>query len=89
MHRLVEVGAVRFRLDDRERATFQQLIDPQIPIPPDVQQGHAITDAMVRGQPSSEHVLPQFIEFLGNSNTILLAQNAPFDLGFLLMALER
>jgi len=52
-------------------------------------QVHGITDAMVRGKPTVEHVLPQFIEFLDEANTILLAHNAPFDLGFLAMALIR
>jgi DNA polymerase-3 subunit epsilon len=89
MHRLVEIGAVRFRLDGRELASFQQLIDPQIPIPPDVQQVHGITDTMVRGKPTAEQIMPHFIEFLGESDTILLAHNAPFDLGFLAMALIR
>jgi DNA polymerase III epsilon subunit-like protein len=52
-------------------------------------QVHGITDTMVRGQPTIEHVLPQFIEFLGEPDTFLLAHNAPFDLGFLAMALTR
>jgi DNA polymerase III epsilon subunit family exonuclease len=89
VHRLVEIGAVRFRLDGWELATFQQLIDPEIPIPPNVQQVHGITDAMVRGHLTIGHVLPRFIEFLGTPDTILLAHNAPFDLGFLAMALTR
>jgi DNA polymerase III epsilon subunit family exonuclease len=89
VHRLVEIGAIRFRLDGWELATFQQLIDPEIPIPPEVQQVHGITDAMVRRKPTIEHVLPQFIEFLGESDTILLAHHAPFDLSFLAMALTR
>jgi DNA polymerase III epsilon subunit family exonuclease len=89
MHRLVEIGAVRFRLDGRELATFEQLIDPEIPIPKDVQHVHGITDRMVRGQPTVEQVIPQFIEFLGAPDTILLAHNAPFDLGFLAMTLTR
>ena len=89
VHRLVEVGAIRFRLDGRELATFQQLIDPQIPIPPDVQQVHGITNAMVRGQPTEEQVIPHFIDFLGVPDTILLAHNVLFDLGFLAMALIR
>jgi DNA polymerase-3 subunit epsilon len=89
MHRLVEIGDARFRLDGHELATFQTLIDPQHPIPPEVQRVHGITDAMVRGQPTIDHVLPQFIEFLGESDTILLAHNAPFDLSFLAMALIR
>ena len=52
-------------------------------------QVHGITDRMVCGKPTIEHVLPQFVEFLGNSDTILLAHNAPFDLGFLAMAHTR
>jgi hypothetical protein len=48
-----------------------------------------ITDRMVRGQPTLEQVIPQFIEFLGHRDTILLAHNAPFDLGFLAMSLIR
>jgi DNA polymerase III epsilon subunit-like protein len=48
---------------------------------------HGITDHIVRGQPTIDHVLPPFIEFLGLPDTILLAYNAPFDLGFLAMAL--
>jgi len=89
MHRLVEVGAVRFRLDGQELATFQTLINPEIPIPKDVQHVHGITARMTRGKPTIEHVLPQFIEFLAHHDTILLGHNAPFDLGFLAMALTR
>jgi DNA polymerase-3 subunit epsilon len=89
MHRRVEVGAVRFQLDARELATFQTLINPEIPIPKDVQQVHGITDAMVRGKPAIDQILPQFIEFLGLPDTILLAHNARFDLSFLGMALTR
>ena len=44
---------------------------------------------MVRGKPAIEHVLPQFIEFLRQADTILRAHNAPFDLGFLAMAVAR
>jgi DNA polymerase III epsilon subunit family exonuclease len=89
VHRLVEVGAVRFRLDGCELATFQQLIDPHIPIPRDVQQVHGITDRMVRGEPTVEQVIPHFVDFLEAPDTILLAHNAPSDLGFLAMALTR
>jgi DNA polymerase III epsilon subunit len=89
VHRLVEIGAVRFRLNGRELATFQTLIDPHIPIPKEVQQVHGITDKMVRGQPTVEQMMPHFIDFLGPRDTILLAHNAPFDLGFLAMALIR
>jgi DNA polymerase III epsilon subunit-like protein len=64
MHRLVESGAVCCRLDGRELTTFQQCLDPERPKPPDVHQVHGITDRAVQGQPTIEHVLPQFIESL-------------------------
>jgi DNA polymerase III epsilon subunit-like protein len=44
---------------------------------------------MVRGKPAIDQILPQFIEFLGLPDTILLAHNTPFDFSFLAMALTR
>ena len=52
-------------------------------------QVHGITGHLVRGQPTIDHGLPPFIEFLGAPQTILLAHNASLDLGFLAMALTR
>jgi DNA polymerase III alpha subunit (gram-positive type) len=86
---LLEVGAVCFHLDGRELTTFPRCIDPGVPKPPDVHQVHGITDRVVQGQPTIAHVLPPFIEFLGVRDTILLAHNASFDLGYLAMALTR
>jgi DNA polymerase III subunit epsilon len=44
---------------------------------------------MVRGRPTVEQMMPHFLDFLGPRDTILLAHDAPFDLGFLAMALIR
>ena len=87
--RIVEFGAVRFRLDGAELGRFDELVDPECPIPPEAMRVHGITDAMVRGAPRVAQVLPPFIEFLGRPETILLAHNAPFDLGFLGVALTK
>ena len=81
--RIVEFGAVRFRLDGRELGTWEQLVDPECVIPPGVTEIHGITDAMVRGQPTLARALPGFLDFLATTDTILLAHNATFDLGFL------
>jgi DNA polymerase III epsilon subunit-like protein len=78
MHRLVEVGAIRFRLDGSETSTFQSLINPQMAIPQNVQQVHGITDQMVRGKPSVEQVIPHFIEFLGTPDTTPFGAQCPF-----------
>jgi DNA polymerase-3 subunit epsilon len=81
--RLVEIGAVRFRSDGEEIAVYEQLIDPETPIPPEAQEVNQITDEMVKGQPTVEYVLPGFLDFLGSAETALVAQNAPFDIGFI------
>jgi DNA polymerase III subunit epsilon len=52
VNRIVEFGAVRFRLDGQVLGTWEQLVDPEYPIPPSVTEIHGITDSMVRGQPT-------------------------------------
>ncbi len=87
--RIVEFGAVRFRLGAGELGRMSQLVDPRCPIPAEVIRIHGITDAMVRGMPTLGAALPQFLAFLGDAQTVLLAHNAPFDLGFLAQALAQ
>jgi len=87
--RIVEFGAVRFRLASGELDRFNQLADPGCPIPADATRVHGITDAMVRDMPCVAEVLPQFMAFLGGRDVILLAHNARFDLGFLSLALAK
>ena len=87
--RIVEIGALRFRADGTIIDQFEQLVDPQCPIPPEVTRIHGITDQMVAGKPTIEEVLPQFIEFIGEPNALMLAHNAGFDMSFLAMAIRR
>jgi DNA polymerase III epsilon subunit family exonuclease len=85
-HRIVEIGAIRF---GREGvfATFDQLVNPGFPMPPEASAINGITDAMVASCPPLGAALPRVIEFLGDS--ILLAHNAQFDIGFLDAAFSR
>ncbi len=88
-HRIVEIGAIRFRADGTELAQLNQLVNPLCRIPAEVTQIHGITDEMVRGMPSIDAVLPQFLDFITGPDTILLAHNASFDVGFISAALGR
>jgi DNA polymerase III epsilon subunit family exonuclease len=81
--RIVEAAAVRFRGDGTELARLERLVNPGCTIPWQAMRVHGITDAMVRGQPTIAQVLPEFLEFLGADDTLLLAHNARFDIGFL------
>src|SRR3990172_4043123 len=62
--RIVEFGAVRFKLAKGELHHFEQLVDPECPIPGDATRIHGITDAMVHGMPTVATTLPIFLVFL-------------------------
>ena len=84
--RLVELAAFRLCADGTLQE-FGTLIDPGIPIPARATDIHGITDAMVHGAPSAEAVLGSFVDFV--ADLPLVAHNAGFDCGFLLVALHR
>jgi DNA polymerase-3 subunit epsilon len=79
---IIQMGAVRIvnqRLLRQE--IFDQLVDPRIPLKPEGIPIHGITEAMVKGQPTLDVVLPAFHEFC--HETVLVAHNAAFDMRFL------
>lgn len=86
--RIIQIGAVRIvngRLLRHE--CFEQLVDPQRPIPAQGVAIHGIRPEMVRGQPSIEEVLPAFHAYA--RDTVLVAHNAAFDMRFLQLAEDK
>ncbi|MEY4591478.1 MAG: hypothetical protein RIR18_373 [Pseudomonadota bacterium] len=81
---IIQFGAVRL-LNNRILAqeTFDQLVDPQFPLPPAGIEIHGIRDDMLRGKPTIEVVLSAFHAFA--TDTVLVAHNAAFDMRFLQM----
>ncbi|MCU1656914.1 MAG: polymerase epsilon subunit, partial [Pseudonocardiales bacterium] len=77
---ITEVGAVRV-CGGEVLGEFQTLVDPRVPITPFVSVLTGITDSMVAGAPRIGGVVPTFLEFARGS--VLVAHNAPFDVGFL------
>src|SRR3954447_12840350 len=77
---ITEVGAVKVR-GGEVLGEFQTLVNPHTQIPPFIAVLTGITNSMVSEAPSIESVLPSFLEFAAGS--ILVAHNAPFDVGFL------
>jgi exodeoxyribonuclease X len=57
------------------------LIDPGCPIPATASAVHHLTDECVRGAPALEAVIPWLEAFV--TDAVVVAHNAPFDLGFL------
>lgn len=87
--RLVEISGVKFYLDGTVVSTFSSLIDPEIRIPQEVSAIHGITDEMVAGAPKCDEVIPEFLSWMDDRNTVLVAHNAPFDVEFLQVTISR
>ncbi len=77
---ITEVGAVKVR-GGEWLGEFQTLVRPSEPIPAFISVLTGITDAMVATAPRIEAALPAFLEFA--AGCVLVAHNAPFDVGFL------
>ncbi len=77
---ITEVGAVKV-CGGEVQGEFQTLVRPAEPIPPFIAVLTGITNAMVADSPPIEAVLPAFCEFARGA--VLVAHNAPFDVGFL------
>jgi len=78
--RIVELGAVLFQ-GENVLATFDQLVDPGIPMPPEARKVNGISDVMLQGMPDIAAALPAFLALLSKGTPV--AHNAVFDVGFL------
>lgn len=92
--RVVEIGAIRFTLREEcgrwqlmPGEEFVSLVNPGRAIPPQASAIHGIHDLDVTFSPSFKNAAPGFLSFIGDA--VLVAHNAPFDLGFLAAECER
>ncbi|MCL2854765.1 MAG: PolC-type DNA polymerase III [Defluviitaleaceae bacterium] len=77
---IIEIGAIKMK-DGKFGDVFHAFVDPGVPLAPKIVELTSITDDMLRGKPTLDAVLPQFMDWVGDS--ILVAHNADFDMGFL------
>lgn len=82
---ITEIGAVKIQ-GGEVLQTFSTLVNPGHPIPSFITDLTGIDDALVAHAPMIEMVLPDLFHFLGDEETVFVAQNAPFDLSFLKFA---
>lgn len=82
---ITEIGAVKVRAGIIE-GEFQTLVNPAAPIPAFISVLTGITDATVADAPRLAAALPAFLEF--SHGCVLVAHNAPYDMGFLRAAAE-
>lgn len=77
---ITEIGAVKVR-GGEVLGEFATLVNPGTGIPPFITVLTGISDVMVAEAPRLASVLPSFLEFA--HGTVLVAHNAPYDVGFL------
>ena len=77
---ITEIAAVRVR-GGRRLGEFASLVNPGIPVPPGIEDLTGITDWMLAAAPRLAAVLPGLLDFA--DGCVLVAHNAPFDIGFL------
>ncbi|MBU0458614.1 3'-5' exonuclease [Patescibacteria group bacterium] len=81
-HKIIEIGAIRIEEGKiLEANPFDMLVNPERPIPIEASQVNKIRNEDVISAPTIDQVLPQFLDFA--SNSLLVAHNANFDMGFL------
>lgn len=78
--RITEIAAVQVRAGE-VGLRFAQLVNPGCRIPREIVAMTGITDAMVAGQPAIDEIWGVLRDFWDDS--LLVAHNAKFDLGFL------
>ncbi len=79
-NKIIEIGAVKVQggeITDR----FSAFVDPQTPIPFEIEKLTGINDGMVMGEDPIEAALPRFLEFC--QGAVMVAHNASFDMSFI------
>ncbi len=80
LHRVIEVGVVRIEGGELV-GTYQQLVNPGIPIPKFITEITGITDRTVQDAPHFETIAPELFKHL--EGAVFVAHNALFDYSFL------
>lgn len=78
--RVIEVGLVEIVNGFRTGRHFHTYVQTERAIPPDATAIHGITDEMLVGAPVFAAIVPDMMEFIGDSP--LIFHNAPFDMSF-------
>ena len=84
--KIIEIGAVKIKAG-QVTEVFNTFVDPCEHISEQITALTSITDDMVMGQPKEEEAVRAFLDFAKDS--MLIAHNANFDVGFIRVACER
>lgn len=79
-NKIIEIGAVKVEngvITDK----YSTFVNPDVPIPFEIEQLTGINDNMVLPYPHIDKILPEFLAFCGDS--VMVAHNAAFDISFI------
>ncbi|MDE6844957.1 MAG: PolC-type DNA polymerase III [Lachnospiraceae bacterium] len=85
-NRIIEIGAVKV-CEGEIVDHFSAFVNPEVPIPFEIEKLTSIRDDMVVGAEKIESVLPQFLQFC--EGCMLVAHNAGFDMSFIMENCDR
>ncbi len=83
--RIIEIAAY----DPLKNQTFEELINPEIPIPKEASSVNKITDEMVKNAPTFKEVAAKFLDFCSGDVALIAHNNIAFDKPFLSQELKR
>jgi DNA polymerase-3 subunit epsilon len=84
---IIEIGAVRIDGKQITGKSFHALVNPQRALDAQATAIHGISDADLHSAPLIAEIFPKFLQFIGHG--VVVAQNARFDLAFLVKNLTR
>lgn len=84
--KIIEIGMALFR-NGEILETFQQMVNPGIPIPKEAVKVHGITDEMLFDKPQIQEFLPGVVSLF--SKGVPMAHNTSFDFAFLAESARR
>jgi DNA polymerase III epsilon subunit family exonuclease len=78
--KIIEIGAIRF-VNGEEESSFEEMINPEMPIPDFITKLTGISDNDVKDAPTINKKLSKLLDFIGNS--FILGHQVNFDAAFI------
>ncbi len=79
-NKIIEIGAVKV-VGGKIVDSFSEFVNPEVPIPYNIQELTTITDDQVKDAETIEQLLPKFLKFC--EGCVMVAHNADFDMSFI------
>jgi predicted DnaQ family exonuclease/DinG family helicase len=79
--KIIEIGAVKY-IKGEKAGEFSQLINPNVPISPEIVGLTGISDKDVVSSPTIDEVIPRFEQFLDDA-ILIVGHNVYFDISFI------